>query len=338
MIKLAIDLGSSITKMFRADGGSGVVLTEPSAVAADGLTGEIKAIGRDAKKLVGKTTEYTEIVFPVYEGEIKNGRLAAAMLSEFLSRVDLDSAAALRKAEILFALPCGAGEDIRSAYALLAEECKIKKAYYAEVPYLAALGSQAVLSESDPVFTIDIGGGMTNIAVLSADGIIAGLSMNIGGNNMDADIADRVEKTKYLRIGALTAERLKNEIGSLSAQARGTSVAEGISVNQYRPGGVSVQAGEISGCISVYFDKAAEYALQVLQGLPAEVAGAVNKNGAYLSGGLARLPYAADYLSDKLGLRVRMCQEPQYAVITGAGLLLRDKKLFKTLAHPLSEE
>lgn len=337
MIRLAVDLGSAVTKIFRADGGGGIVLAEPSAVAVDGLTGEIKAIGKEAKKLVGKTTEFTEIVFPVYEGEIKNARLAAEMLKEFLRRVNLDSAAALRKTEVLFALPCGAKEDVISSYAALAEECRLKNAFYAEVPYLSALGSEAVLSDFDPVFTTDIGGGTTNIAVLSAEGIIAGLSMNIGGNNMDADIADRVERLKSLRVGALTAERLKNEIGSLSSQARGTSVAEGISVTQYRPAGVSVQASEISDCISVYFDKAVEYASYVLKELPAEVAAAVNKNGAYLSGGVARTFYAAEYLSKKLEMRVRVCAEPQYAVITGAGALLRDKKLFKTLAVSLTE-
>lgn len=335
MIKLAIDLGSSITKIFRADGGSGIVLAEPSAVAVDGITGEVKAIGKDAKKLVGKTTEYTEIVFPVYEGEIQNGRLAAEMLKEFLRRVNLDSVAALRKTEVLFSLPCGAGEELKSAYASLAEECRLKNVYFAEAPYLAALGSEAVLSDSEPVFVMDMGGGVTNIAVLSSAGIIAGLSMNIGGNNMDADIAYRVEKIKALRIGALTAERLKNEIGSLSPQARGTTVAEGISITQYRPAGVSVQANEISDCISVYFDKAVEYASHVLQGLPAEVAAAVNKNGLYLSGGAARIYHAAEYLSKKLEMRVRICAEPQYAVISGAGALLRDKRLFRTLAVPV---
>lgn len=331
MIKLAIDLGSSVTKIFRADGGSGIVLAEPSAVAVDGVTGEVKAIGKEAKKLVGKTTEFTEIVFPVYEGEIKNGRLAAEMLKEFLRRVSPDGGAAFKKTEVLFALPCGADEEAKSAYALLAEECRLKNVYFAEAPYLAALGGEAVLSDFEPVFVMDIGGGNTNIAVLSAEGIIAGLSMNIGGNNMDADIAGRVEKIKSLRIGALTAERLKNEIGSLSAEARGATVAEGINLVQYRPAGVSVQAGEISDCISVYFDKAVEYAAYVLKGLPAEVAAAVNKNGLYLSGGVAKLPYAAEYLSKKLEMRVRTCAEPQYAVITGAGALLRDKKLFKNI-------
>ena len=331
MIKLAIDLGSSVTKIFRADGGSGIVLAEPSAVAVDGVTGEVKAIGKEAKKLVGKTTEFTEIVFPVYEGEIRNGRLAAEMLKEFLRRVSPDGGAAFKKTEVLFALPCGADEEVKSAYELLAEECRLKNVYFAEAPYLAALGGEAVLSDFEPVFVMDIGGGNTNIAVLSAEGIIAGLSMNIGGNNMDADIAGRVEKIKSLRIGALTAERLKNEIGSLSAEARGATVAEGINLVQYRPAGVSVQAGEISDCISVYFDKAVEYAAYVLKGLPAEVAAAVNKNGLYLSGGVAKLPYAAEYLSKKLEMRVRTCAEPQYAVITGAGALLRDKKLFKNI-------
>ena len=331
MIKLAIDLGSSVTKIFRADGGSGIVLAEPSAVAVDGITGEVKAIGKEAKKLVGKTTEFTEIVFPVYEGEIKNGRLAAEMLKEFLRRVNPEGGAAFKKTEVLFALPCGADEEVKSAYALLAEECRLKNVYFAEAPYLAALGGEAVLSDFEPVFVMDIGGGNTNIAVLSAEGIIAGLSMNIGGNNMDADIAGRVEKIKSLRIGALTAERLKNEIGSLSAEARGATVAEGINLLQYRPAGVSVQAGEISDCISVYFDKAVEYAAYVLKELPAEVAAAVNKNGLYLSGGVAKLPYAAEYLSKKLEMRVRTCAEPQYAVITGAGALLRDKKLFKNI-------
>ena len=331
MIKLAIDLGSSVTKIFRADGGSGIVLAEPSAVAVDGVTGEVKAIGKEAKKLVGKTTEFTEIVFPVYEGEIKNGRLAAEMLKEFLRRVNPEGGAAFKKTEVLFALPCGADEEVKSAYALLAEECRLKNVYFAEAPYLAALGGEAVLSDFEPVFVMDIGGGNTNIAVLSAEGIIAGLSMNIGGNNMDADIAGRVEKIKSLRIGSLTSERLKNEIGSLSAETRGATVAEGINLLQYRPAGVSVQAGEISDCISVYFDKAVEYAAYVLKELPAEVAAAVNKNGLYLSGGVAKLPYAAEYLSKKLEMRVRTCAEPQYAVITGAGALLRDKKLFKNI-------
>ena len=231
MWKLAIDLGCSMTKIYRADTSNGIVLAEPSCVAVAGNetdTGErtIKAIGKEAKNLIGKTAEYTQIVYPVYEGEIVDMRLAKAMLKEFLSRVGV-KASSLHRAQILFSVPCGIREDAFSAYQTLALECGLRNVKFVEQPYLSALGAGAVLSDSEPVFCIDIGGGVTNAAVVSGDGIIAGLSMNIGGNNMDANILDRVMRVNGLRIGVLTAERIKNEIGSLSVNARGTIVAEG---------------------------------------------------------------------------------------------------------------
>ena len=198
MVKLAIDLGSSVTKIYRADAGSGIVLAEPSCVAVSSPDREVKAIGKDAKKLVGKTAEYTEIVFPVYEGEIADMRLAVVMLKEFLSRIGIRAG----RAFALFSVPCGASAELIADYAALAEECGLKRLCFVEASYLAALGADAVLSESNPVFCLDIGGGVTNAAVLSLDGVIAGLSMNIGGNNMDANIIDRIEKCKGLHIGA----------------------------------------------------------------------------------------------------------------------------------------
>lgn len=331
MIKLAIDLGSSMTKIYRADAGNGIVLAEPSCVAVGGVEREVKAVGKDAKKLVGKTAEFTNIVFPVYEGEIVDGRLAAAMLKEFLGRVGIKFSA-LKRSQVVFAVPCGASESLLEDYALLAEECGLKKVAFVETPYLAALGSDLVLSEANPVFCIDIGGGVTNAAVLSLGGIIAGLSMNVGGNNMDANIIDRLARAKGLNIGALSAERIKNEIGSLSPNARGTTVAEGSSVTTFRPASVSVQAGEISDCIRVYIDKILEYATLVLNKLPAEVAAAVNKNGICLSGGVAKIAYVPEYISKKLEMRVHVCEEPQFAVASGGGVVARDSKLLARLS------
>ena len=144
MIKLAIDLGSSVTKIYRADASNGIVLAEPSCVAVSGMEREIKAIGKEAKKLMGKTAEFTEIVFPVYEGEIVDMRLAAAMLKEFLARIGIKSAR-LKRSETLFSVPCGASEGLKADYAALAEECGLKKIRFAEAPFLAALGADAVL-------------------------------------------------------------------------------------------------------------------------------------------------------------------------------------------------
>ncbi|MBQ8885088.1 MAG: rod shape-determining protein [Clostridia bacterium] len=331
MIRIAIDLGTSMTKIFRADAGNGLVLAEPSCVAVSGSEREIRAIGKEAKKLVGKTAEFTEIVFPVYEGEIVDGRLAAVMLKKFLERVGV-TAATLRRTEAVFSVPCGADAAIKADYAALAEECGLKKVRFVETPFLAALGSDAVLSESSPVFTIDIGGGVTNIAAVSLCGVIAGLSMNIGGNNMDANIIARIEQFKGLRIGALTAERVKNEIGSLSPVARGTTVAEGSSVSTLRPSSVSVQAAEIVDCLRVYVDKIVEYASLILRKLPAEVAAEVNRSGVYLSGGVAKLSGVAEYVSKRLEMRTHVSDEPQFAVIMGAGTLARDKRLLALLS------
>ncbi len=336
MIKLAIDLGSSMTKIYRADTNSGVVLAEPSCVAVVGEEQEIKAIGKEAKNLIGKTAEYTNIVYPVYEGEIVDMRLAATMLKEFLSRIGI-KASALRRAQILFSVPCGISERSLSEYITLTEECGLRKVWFVEQPYLAALGAGAALGDADPVFCLDIGGGVSNAAVVSGDGIIAGISMNIGGNNMDANIISKIATNNRLLIGALTAEKIKNEIGSLSPGALGTMVAEGSSTETCQPSASSVQAADLTECIRVYINKVIEYATAVLWKLPAEVAATVNRNGVYLSGGAMKIPYVPQYIGSKLGMRFRVCEEPQFATVLGGGVLLRDKELLLQFAKKTDE-
>ncbi len=333
MIKLAIDLGSTMTKIYRADTSSGIVLAEPSCVATVGDTEKPRAIGKEAKSLIGKTAEYTSIIYPVYEGKIVNRTLAAAMLQEFLSRVGLKPSTA-RRAQVLFSVPCGISNRDLQEYAALAEDCGIRKAWFVEQPYLAALGSGAVLTDSDPIFCLDIGGGVTNVAVLSGDGIISGLSMNVGGNNMDANIISRIANGQGLLVGALTAERIKNEIGSLAPTALGTVVAQGSSTTTFQPASVSVQAGDITECIRVYAQKIVEYTTMVLRNLSAEVAATVNREGVYLSGGVMKLQHAPQFIGSKLGMRIHVNEEPQFATVLGGGALLRDKQLLLHFAKP----
>ena len=331
MIKIAIDLGSTMTKIYRADTNNGVVLAEPSCVAIDVVGGEekVKAVGKEAKNLIGKTTEFTNIIHPVYEGEIVDMRLAVIMLKEFLSRIDLKGTAA-RRAQVLISVPCGVSESVLARYRTLTEECGLRKVWFVEQPYLAALGGGALLEE--PVFCLDIGGGVTNAAVVSPDGIIAGLSMNIGGNNMDENIINKVSSVHRLLIGARSAERIKNEIGSLAVVARGASVAEGRSTETLQPAAASVQSEEISECIRVYIKKVLEYAAEVLRTLPEEVSGTVKRGGIYLSGGVMKIPYAPQYISSQLGMNYRVYEEPQFATVLGGGVLLRDKELLNRYA------
>ena len=334
MIKLAIDLGSSVTKIYRADTNSGVVLAEPSCVAVAGDVQEIKAIGKEAKNLIGKTAEYTQIIYPIYEGVIVDLPLAIAMLKDFLSRIGITKAA-LKHAQILMSVPCGLNGQILEGYSLLAEECDLRKVRFVEQPYLAALGGGAILSDTDPVFCLDIGGGVTNAAVISANGIISGIAFNVGGNNMDVNIISKIATNNQLQIGPLTAEKIKNEIGSLSMSALGTMVAEGSSIQTGQPSSASIQAADLTECIRVYINKVIEYATGVLWGLPAEVAAAINRNGIYLSGGIMKIAHVPQYISSKLGMRYHICEEPQFAAVLGGGVLLQDKEFLKRFTKEL---
>lgn len=331
MVKLAIDLGASVTKIYRADTNSGVVLAEPSCVAVSADGEQVKAIGKAAKNLIGKTAEFTNIVYPVYEGEIVRLDLATVMLKTFLERIGLKPRAA-KKTQVLFSVPCGISPRALADYVALAEECGLKRAWFVEQPYLAALGAGAVLTATDPVFCLDVGGSVTNAAVVSAEGIIAGLSMNVGGNNMDANVITKVANEKKLLIGALTAEKIKNLLGSLSSAALGTMVAEGSSTETCQPAAASVQAAELTDCIRVYIHKITEYAAEVLRTLPAEVAATVNRGGVFLSGGVMQIPYVPQYIASQLGMRYRVYEEPQFVTALGGGVLLRDKELLTRFA------
>ncbi len=331
MIKLAIDLGSSVTKIYRADTNSGVVLAEPSCVAVSGADGEIKAIGKEAKNLIGKTAEFTKIVYPIYEGVIVDMRLAAGMLTAFLSRIGIKKSA-LKRAQVLVSVPCGLSGKRFAEYQQLVEDCDLRKVRFVEQPYLAALGAGAVISDTDPIFCLDIGGGVTNAAVISANGIISGISINVGGNNMDANIISKIATNNALLVGALTAEKIKNEIGSLSVSALGTMVAEGSSTDTCQPASTSVQAADLTECIRVYINKIIEYATGVLWDLPAEVAAAVNRNGVYLSGGVMKISHVPQYIGAKLNMRYHVCEEPQFATVLGGGVLLQDRELLNSFA------
>ena len=325
MIKLAIDLGSSMTKIYRADTNNGIVLAEPSCVAIAGEEREVKAIGKIAKNLIGKTAEATGIVYPIYEGEVVDMPLATTMLKEFLSRIGV-KASALKRAQVLIGVPCGITDESLAEYKTLAEECGLRKVYFVEQPYLAALGAGAPIGET-PVFCLDVGGGVANAAVVSADGLIAGISINVGGNNMDANIISKVAENNKLLIGALTAERIKNDIGSLERSVRGSVVAEGSSTETYQPHSSPVQASDLTECIRVYVEKILEYAASVLWNLPAEVAATVNRSGVYLSGGVMKIPGVAKYIGNRLNMRYQVCDEPQFAAVLGGGMLMRNQEL-----------
>ena len=319
MIKLAIDLGSSVTKIFKI--GSGIVLAEPSCVAVATGSSAVKAIGEDAKQLIGKTAEFTTIVSPVFEADIVNEKMAAVMLSHFLQKIEINRSRA-KRTEAVFAVPCGAESGLIAKYRRLADDCGLGGVSFVEVPFLSAFGQGLTLSETNPVFVVDIGGGNTNIAAFSLDGIIAGIGLNIGGGNLDSQIIARI---------LLTSEKLKITVGSLYGNDDEKFVVNGRDITSGRPRSVSVSSSDIYGCVKLFADKIAEYAGMVLAKLPAEVSASVWRSGIYLSGGGAQLIGLDDYLARALQLDVILAEEPQMAVVLGGGAAIGSSELLDTV-------
>ena len=194
--KLAIDFDSVYTNIYML--GGGLVLSEPTVAAVSQSDKcEVKAIGEDARRLIGKTAKNTKIVFPVFEGEIVNEKVAIGTLKAFLSKIGIKGS--LVGCQAVFSVPCGVTSDMIESYNKVAKSCGITKVSYVEAPILSALGQRIPLNDSSPCFIIDMGGGTTNIAAVSLDGIIAGISVNFGGNKISTDIIDYIAENNGMR-------------------------------------------------------------------------------------------------------------------------------------------
>ncbi len=326
MLKLAIDFGSSVTKIFRI--GSGIVLFEATAVTVSRETGEIRAYGNEAKRLLGKTAEATDVIFPVYEGEIVDEPRAGALLEYFLAKVSRRTFGGI---EAVFCVPCGCPLSSREAYYRVAKAAGISRVNFAETPFLVALGQDVPLSESNPVFALDLGAGKTSAAVFSLDGIIAGVTMYVGGSNMDVHIIDHIADLYNLKIGILSAEKLKTTVGSLIENDLQTTIVNGRDITTGKPRSVAVTSEDILFPIRVYVDKIIEYAELVLRKLPAEVSAAMCKNGVFLAGGVCGLAGFADYVAEKLQMEAHLASDVHTAVILGGGRVIGSGALMKKI-------
>ena len=332
MIKLAIDFGDGVTKIYMP--GCGVVLTEATCVAVekvDELGWSVKAYGNKARALSGRAAQNTRIVNPLAEGDIVNEQLATELLSYFLDKVELP-ASKRRRAEVIFLLPCGYKKELKQKYMNISANLGLGAVYYTILPFAAILGQGESISDVRPVLSLDIGAGITNIAALSRDGIISGLSVNLGSGNIDVHLMDELAENFDLKIGALTAERLKNTVGSLLPDDNKMTVADGRSVSTGAPSSVAINSENLLEIIKIYVDKILEYVTLVIKKLPAEVASSIMHGGVYLTGGIVKMDGLKEYIGEKLKMPVNVSEEPQLAAVIGAGAILADYDLLKTFA------
>ena len=330
MNKIAIDLGAGVTKIYIP--GCGVVLTEATCVAVEeGMQDgkkkyTVKAYGDKARALSGRAAQTTHIVNPVFEGDIVHENLAALLLSHFLEKIEINFRKA-RRTEALFILPCGAKPELKNKYLRLADECGLGGVYFTQTPFAAVLGHNVVINESTPMFSLDIGYSLTNIAAISQDGIIYGVNVNLGSGNIDVHLIDDLAENSNFKIGALSAEKLKNTVGSLLVDDNKVAMVDGREISSGAPTSLPISSGRIAGIITAYVDKIVEYVQLVLTKLPAEVSSGVMRGGIYLSGGFMLLDGLPEYLEKKLNIRVNMPEEPRLAAVIGGGAILASDEL-----------
>lgn len=324
--KLAIDFDSVNTNIYVL--GGGLVLSEPTVAAVDINDGaEVKAVGDEARKLIGKTAKSTKIVFPVFEGEIVNEKVAIGLLNSYLKKLGIKNG--FSGCHVIFPVPCGVTADILEKYKKVAKGCGVGKVYFSEAPLLSALGQRIPLNDSSPCFIIDMAGGTTNIAAVSLDGIITGISVNFGANKISTDIMDYVAENYGLQIGLLSAEKLKKEIGSLALNDALATVVNGRDLKSGAPRSISIKAMDIKEPVSKYYDKIAELAISVLQKLPPEVSAEIRHAGIYVSGFASSVYGLEKYYGDKFGMKINVAEHGAMAVALGGGIAMGNSDLLK---------
>ncbi len=328
-VKFAIDFDSSVTNIYRL--GSGIVLSEPTVVAVeDSVSCEVKAFGKDAYKLIGKTAKDTRIVFPVFEGEIVNEKLAKTLLLAFLQKAGYGSK--LIGCSAIFGVPCGSNSQTLAKYKSVANAVGIGKVYFAEKPVLSALGQRIALTDSSARFVIDLSGGTTSIAALSLSGVISGVSINLGSNKVSADVIDYIAERFGVHVGLQTAEKIKKEIGSLEIGDGLSSIVSGRDTITGEVKTLTIRAGDIYVPIKNYYDKIVDIALNVLKKLPPETSSEIRRSGLYVSGVGATTYGLETYLSDKTGLKVTVAEDATYSVALGGGIAIGDKDILKKIS------
>lgn len=325
--KIAIDFGSLTTNIYKL--GSGVVLSEPTVAAISDAKGELKAIGFEAQKLIGKTADATKIVFPVFEGEIVNTPVATKLLVSFLRKIGITSK--LFSVHAVISVPCGITPEMLEKYQKVAKNAGISKVDFVEAPLLSALGQRLPLTDFYPFFIIDMAGGTTNISALTLDGIIAGISVNFGANKITTDIIDYVAEVYGLQIGLLTAQRIRKEIGSLAQNDALSTVVNGRDIQTGVPRAVSIKAMDVFEPVKRYFDKIAEIAMDVIVRLPPEVSAEIRHSGVYFSGEGSMVYGLENYFAGKFEMPITVAENPDMVIALGGGVALGSPDLLNKI-------
>ena len=318
--EVGIDLGTANVLIYIQ--GKGIVLNEPSVVALNKDTGEVLAVGEDARLMLGRTPSNIIAVRPLKDGVISDYDTTERMLKFFIRKTC--GSGRFFKPRIMVCVPSGVTEVEKRAVSEAATMAGAKEVYLMEEPIAAAIGAGLDIMSPDGVMVIDIGGGTTDIAVISLGGIVTSASVKIAGDRFDDAIIKYMRKAHKLFIGERTAEQLKFNIGtafpreeSVTMECRGRDMVSGLPVS------VTVTSEEMYDALDEPLTTICEAVHSVLEKTPPEVAADISSSGIMLTGGGALLWGLDKRIEDKTKIKVRIAEEPKSCVAIGTGQALK---------------
>jgi rod shape-determining protein MreB len=318
---MAVDLGTANTLIYVR--GRGIVLNEPSVVALNVSTGHVVAVGSEAKRMIGRTPGNIVAIRPLRDGVIADFDVTERMLRYFIQQVHKRSY--LVKPRIVIAVPSGLTGVEQSAVKEAAHRAGARRVYIFEEPLAAAIGAGLPVNEPMGNMVVDIGGGTTEVAVISLGGIVVSQSIRIAGDEFDQAIITYAKKEYSLMLGERTAEQIKISIGSAypaedepEAEIRGRDLVSGL------PKTVAITAAEVRQAINEPLNLIVDAVKSTLDKCPPELAGDVMDRGFALAGGGALLRGLDDRLRDETGLPVHLADDPLQSVALGTGKCVED--------------
>ncbi len=324
--KIGIDLGTANTLVFVPH--KGILINEPSVVAVAINDNKILAIGAEAREMLGRTPDVIKTYKPLKDGVIADYRVTAAMLKYFINKVI--GPWKLFKPELIISVPVGITSTERRAVVGAAREAGAKEAYVAREPILAALGAGIPINSAGGNMLVNIGGGTTEVAVISLGGIVSWASVRVAGNKMDVAIADYVKRKYNLAIGERTSEEVKIKVGSaMSSKNKADMEIRGLDLTEGLPKNIVLNSNEIAEAINSPLKDIIQAIKTVLSETPPELAADVMERGMIISGGGALLNNINDLVTKMTGVPSYIADEPLYCVAKGTGVILDNLELYK---------
>ena len=325
---IGIDLGTA--NILVTVKGKGIVLKEPSVVAIDIKSGEILATGHEAKEMLGRTPEQIKAVRPLKDGVIADFTATQLMLKNLIKKVG--QRYNIGRPRVVVGVPSGITEVEERAVEESVIQAGAKEVYLIEEPMAAAIGASLNVAEPTGNIIVDIGGGTTEVAVISLGGIVTSNSLRVAGDELDEDIVNYIKREMNLAIGETTAEQIKIQIGcamplmtEMSMEVRGRDLTDGL------PRNVTITSVQIEEAMKESISRIVDIVKATLEKTPPELASDIIERGIVLAGGGALIQNLDKLLSNETGMPVYIAEQPLDCVVRGTGKTLMDLEKLKTV-------